>query len=153
MQIPTSGIDGPPQVSHQIGGGDTNDFESKIVHLLWGRHNRRFERSRATCARCRFVGPPYDGTYSGPFATSMPEAELDECRSNLPVVDRTARRHASDNSRRNRQGSKWRRRNFDPVTSHQMQERPSSACLTEQRRKRPEPFLLFSKRRHRDQLG
>src|SRR5437016_4212009 len=32
------------------------------------------------------------------------------------------------------------------------QERPGSVCLMEQRRKRPEPFLLFLRRRHRDQL-
>src|ERR1700690_2518819 len=32
------------------------------------------------------------------------------------------------------------------------QERPGSACLMEQRRKRPEPFLPFFWRRHRDRL-
>src|ERR1700676_1531156 len=32
------------------------------------------------------------------------------------------------------------------------QERPVSVCLTEQRRKRPETFLLFSWRHYRDQL-
>src|SRR3981189_2256812 len=31
------------------------------------------------------------------------------------------------------------------------QERPGYVCLTEQRRKRPEPFLLLLWRRHRDQ--
>jgi hypothetical protein len=104
-----------------VGKADTNDVEPEIVRLPCGRHNRRFERSRAACARCRFVGPTYRGTYSGSVATSMPEAELDECRSYLPLVDRTARQHASDNSRRNRQRSKWRRRNFEnPMTSHQL---------------------------------
>jgi hypothetical protein len=104
-----------------VGKADTNDVEPEIVRLLCGRHNRRFERSRAACARCRFVGPTYRGTYSGSVATSMPEAELDECRSYLPLVDRTARQHASDNSRRNRQRSKWRRRNFEnPMTSREL---------------------------------
>ncbi len=31
---------------------------------------------------------------------------LDECRSYLPVVDRTAQQHEADNSPRNQQGSK-----------------------------------------------
>jgi len=59
------------------------------------QHYLRFERSRAACARCRFVGQTCRGTYSGSAATSMREAELDECRSYLPVVDRTARQHES----------------------------------------------------------
>jgi hypothetical protein len=90
--------------------GDTNGFASESARLLCRRHNEWSERSRAACARCRFVGRSYRGAYSGSVATSMSEAELDECGSYLPLVDRTARQHASDNSRRNRQRLKWRRR-------------------------------------------
>jgi hypothetical protein len=51
----------------------------------------------------------------------MPGAELDECRSYLPLVDPTARRQASDNNRCNRQKSKWRRRNFEgPMSSREI---------------------------------
>jgi len=82
--------------------------------------NKWSERSHAACARWLSVGPTYRGAYSGSAATSMPEAELDECRPYLPVVDRTTRQHASDNSRRYRQKSKWRRRNFEnPMTSRE----------------------------------
>jgi hypothetical protein len=63
----------------------------------------------------------------------MPEAELDECRSYLPVVDRTARQYASDNSRRNRQRSKSRRRNFEnPMTSRGLRTTNLGAILSEQ---------------------
>jgi hypothetical protein len=63
----------------------------------------------------------------------MPEAELDECRSYLPVLDRTARQHASDNSRRNRQRSKPRRRNFEnPITSRELRTTNLGAILSEQ---------------------
>jgi hypothetical protein len=79
---------------------------SESARLGCRRHNMLFERSRAACARCRFVGHTCRGTHSGSAATSMPEAELDECRSYLPVVDHTAQQHESDNSRRNLQRSK-----------------------------------------------
>jgi hypothetical protein len=39
------------------------------------------------------------GTHSRSAATSIPKAELDECRSYPPVVDRTARQHESDSIR------------------------------------------------------
>jgi hypothetical protein len=116
-----------------VGKGDTNGFASESARLLCRRHNKWSERSRAACARCRFVGPTYRGAYSGTVATSMPEAELDECRSYLPVVDRTARQHASDSSRRNRQRSKWRRRYFEnPVTSRELRTTNLGRQLSEQ---------------------
>ena len=100
--------------------GATNGFEPQSARLLYRRHHKWSERSHAACARWLSVGPTYRGAYSGAAATSMPEAELDECRPYLPVVDRTTRQHASDNSRRYRQKSKWRRRNFEnPMTSRE----------------------------------
>jgi hypothetical protein len=70
----------------------------------------RFERSRAACARCYFAGLICCGTYPGTVAVSVPGAELDECRSYMYFVDRAAGQNASDNSRRNRQRLKQRRR-------------------------------------------
>jgi hypothetical protein len=81
-----------------VGKGDSNGFASESTHLLSRQHNNRFERSRAAYARRRFVGPAYRGTYSGSVTTSMPEPNLDECRSYLPVMDRTARQHALHNN-------------------------------------------------------
>jgi hypothetical protein len=60
----------------------------------------RFERARAACTRCCFEGPTGPGTYPGTVAASMLEAELDECRSWLSFVDRTARQDASNNDQR-----------------------------------------------------
>jgi hypothetical protein len=71
----------------------------------------RFERSRAACTRCYFAGPTCRGTYPGTVASSMLEAELDECRPYLSFVDRTARQGTSNNNRR-KQGLKRRRASY-----------------------------------------
>jgi len=57
----------------------------------------RFKRSGAACTRRYFAGPTGSGTYPGAIAASLPEAALDECRSDLSYVDRTAGWGASDN--------------------------------------------------------
>ena len=116
-----------------MGKGDTNGLASESARHPCRRHNKWSGRFRAACARCRFVGSTYRDAYSGSVATSMPEAELDECRSYLPVVDRTARQYASDNSRRNRQRSKSNRRNFEnPMTSRELRTTNLGAILSEQ---------------------
>lgn len=108
-------MDGPLhwRAARLVSKGDTNGFASESDCLLGRQRNMRLRGSRADCERCRFVGPAYRGTYSGSVANSMPQAELDECRSYMPVVDRTARRDASGNGRRNRERSKGDPRNFD----------------------------------------
>jgi hypothetical protein len=63
----------------------------------------RFKRFRAACARCYFAWPTDAGAYPGTVAASLPEAALDECRSDLSYVDRTAGSDPSDNNRRNQQ--------------------------------------------------
>jgi hypothetical protein len=60
----------------------------------------RFERSRAACTRCCFAEPAGRGTGPGTVAACVPEAALDECRSWLSFVDRTAREDASSDDRR-----------------------------------------------------
>jgi hypothetical protein len=65
----------------------------------------RFKRSRAADTRCYFARPTDPDTYSGTVADSLPEAALDECRSGMSYVDRTARWNASGD-RRSQQGLK-----------------------------------------------
>jgi hypothetical protein len=60
----------------------------------------RFERSRAACTRCCFAEPAGRGTCPGTAGASMLKAALDECRSWLSFVDRTAREDASSDDRR-----------------------------------------------------
>jgi hypothetical protein len=70
--------------------GWVNGFTSESASLVCRSHNMRFKRSRAACTRCGFAGPTGSGTYPGTVAASLPEAALDEYRSDLSYVDRAA---------------------------------------------------------------
>jgi hypothetical protein len=72
----------------------------------------RFKRSRAACTRCYFAGPTGSGTYPGTIAASLPQEALDEFRSDLSYVDRTAGWGASDNNHGNRQRIAWHARSL-----------------------------------------
>ena len=83
--------------------GCVNGFTSESASVVCRGHDRRFKRFRAACARYCVAGPTGSGTCPGTIAAALPEAALDQRRSDLSDVDRAAGWRASDNDHASRQ--------------------------------------------------